>query len=112
MRDEQIHLVRLAGRHVDHGERVAGPVDEHLVAGHVHLPRRRRQTLALLAVLLAVARVAMAVGPLGAVLVPLQHQRYAAPLQLLVDWGDKWIVFRGLAAKRIGGMLVVSKYVW
>jgi len=83
-RDEQMRRVHLARHRIDDRHRVAGPVDEQLVAGHVRLPHDRRQTLPPFTVKLAEARVAVAVRALAAMLLPQDHQRHAASLQLLV----------------------------
>ena len=85
--DEQVRLVHLAGHRIDDGNRVASPIDEQLVTRQVRLPHDRRQPLPPLAVQLAEVRVAVAVGTFGAMLLPQDHQRDAAPLQLLVYLG-------------------------
>ena len=51
--DEQLHRPHLAGRRVDDVDRVAGEVDEHLLAGGMALPHRRAQPALEGAVLLA-----------------------------------------------------------
>ena len=85
--DEQVRGVHFARCRIDNRDRIAGPVDEQLVTRQVRLPHDGRQALAPFAVKLAEARVAMAVGTFGAMLLPQQHQSHAAPLQLLVHLG-------------------------
>ena len=53
-----------------------------LLARHMRLPHRRRDALPPVAVPLAEPAVGIALGVLGAVLLPEQRQRYPAPLQL------------------------------
>ena len=73
------------GRRIEYRHRVAGPVDEQLLAGNMRLPHRRRDALPPVAVALAEPAVGVALGVLGAILLPEQSQRHAAPLQLRMD---------------------------
>jgi hypothetical protein len=54
--------MHLARHRINDGDRVAGPVDEQHVAGHVRLPHDRRQPLAPVAVQFAELRVAVFPG--------------------------------------------------
>ena len=60
-RHEQPRLPDLPAAGVDDADRVAGEVDEHLLAGHVALPHRRRQPAFPAVIGLAEPRVAEAV---------------------------------------------------
>jgi hypothetical protein len=64
-RDAHVSCADLPSQPVDHRHRVAGEVDEQLLAGHVGLPHRRRDALAPLAIELAEPAVALAVGMLA-----------------------------------------------
>jgi hypothetical protein len=68
--DEELCRANLAGPSVDNRHRLAGIVDEHLVAGHVMLAHRRRQPVLKIAVELAKATVTVAAGMRRAVLLP------------------------------------------
>ena len=64
-RDEDLGAPLLAGRGVEHRHRVAGIVDEQLLAGSMRLAHRRRDGLAPFPIEVAEAAVAVAVGVLG-----------------------------------------------
>ena len=65
------------GRRIKHRDGVARPVDEQLLAGKMRLPHRRRDALPPVAVALAEPAVGVALGVLGAILLPEQSQRHA-----------------------------------
>jgi hypothetical protein len=76
----------LAGQPVDdHRHRVAGIIDEQLVAADMALPHRDRDPLRPGAVQLAKPRIAISVGVLLDVLVPQDLQRDVLALQFAVD---------------------------
>ena len=83
--DEQLHRPHLAGRRVDDVDRVAGEVDEHLLAGGMALPHRRAQPALEGAVLLAEPTVAEPVRMSGAILLPQERQGDALAPHLLVE---------------------------
>jgi hypothetical protein len=64
---------------------VARPVDEQLVAGHMRLPHRRRKAPAPRTVAFAEPAVGAALRMFDAILLPQQHQRHAATLELRMD---------------------------
>ncbi|MDP9138345.1 MAG: hypothetical protein M3N38_09220, partial [Pseudomonadota bacterium] len=69
---------------IEHRDGIAGPIDEQLLAGHMRLAHRRRDALPPLPVEIAEPAVAVAVSVLRPILLPEQHQRNAAALELLV----------------------------
>ena len=77
-RDEQVGFVQLARHRIDDRHRVAGPVDEQLVAGQMRLAHDRRQALPPFDVDIAEARVAVPRRAFGTVLLPQRHQRHAS----------------------------------
>ena len=83
--DEQLHRPHLAGRRVDDVDRVAGEVDEHLLAGGMALPHRRAQPALEGAVLLAEPTVAEPVRMSGAIFLPQERQGDALAPHLLVE---------------------------
>jgi hypothetical protein len=80
--DEDLGLAHDARLRVDDRHLLAGVVDEDLVAGDVVLAHDRRQPPLELAVQVAEARVAVAVGLRLPVLLPQDHQADAGPLHL------------------------------
>ena len=87
-RDEDLRLTDLAGQPVDdHRHRVAGVIDEQLVATHVGLPHRDRELAFPDSVQLAEARVAVALRIARDVLVPQDRQRDVLALELAMDSG-------------------------
>ena len=82
--DEDLRRPRLAGRRVDHRQRLPGEVDEQLVAGDVGLAHRQRHPPRRPAKV-AEAAVAVALGVLGPVLLPQQQQRHPGAAQFGVD---------------------------
>jgi len=74
-------------RAVGQRDRRAGVVDEQLLAGAVDLAHRTLELLGEAPIVLAELRVAIgvALGVIGAVLLPQQHQRHAFAVQLLVQ---------------------------
>ncbi len=77
----------VAGQRIDHRNRVAGKIHEQLLARHVRLAHRRRHAAAPLTVEIAEPTIAVAVRMFRAILLPQQHQRHAAPLELLMQLG-------------------------
>jgi hypothetical protein len=85
-RDEDLRLARLAGQPVDdHRHRIAGIVDEQLVAAHVGLAHRDRELAFPDAVQLAEAGVAVTLRIARDVLVPEDRQRDMLALELAMD---------------------------
>ena len=84
-RDEDVRAMLHASRRIKNRHGVAGPVDEQLLAGNMRLAHRRRDALAPVAVPLAEPTVGVALGVLGAILLPEQSQRHTAPLQLRMN---------------------------
>ena len=85
-RDEDLRLAHLAGQPVDdHRHRVAGVIDEQLVAAHMGLAHRDRELAFPDAVQLAEARVAVAVRIARDVLVPQDRQRDVLALEFAMD---------------------------
>jgi hypothetical protein len=74
----------LASRGIKHRDRVAGPIDEQLLARHMRLPHGRRDSPPPLPVEIAEPAVAVALSVLRPILLPEQHQRNAAALEVLV----------------------------
>jgi len=81
-RHKQPRLPDRPGGGVGDADRVAREVDEHLLAGDVALPHRRRQTAFPLVIGLAEPRVAEAVRMPRPVFLPQERPRHAAPAQL------------------------------
>ena len=98
--DEQLHRPHLAGRSVDDVDRVAGKVDEHLLAGGVALPHRGAQSALEGAVMLAEPTVAKPVRMRGAILLPQQRQGDALATHFLVDGRP---IRRRTSARRLRG---------
>src|SRR5438445_9310845 len=85
-RDEDLCLAHLAGQPVDdHRYRVAGVVDEQLVATHVGLTHRDRELGFPASVQLAETGIAVALRMALDVLVPEDRQRDVLALELPVD---------------------------
>ncbi len=81
-----MRLPCLAGQPInDNRDRVAGVVDEQLVAGRVILPHRHRQLHRPAAVEVTEATVAIALRITADVFVPKDLQRHMLALQLAVD---------------------------
>jgi hypothetical protein len=77
----------VAVQRIDHRNRVTGEIHEQLLARHVRLAHRRRHAAAPRAVEIAEPTIAVAVRMFRAILLPQQHQRHAAPLELLMQLG-------------------------
>jgi hypothetical protein len=85
-RDEDLCLAHLAGPPVDdHRYRVAGVINEQLVATHVGLAHRDRELGFPASVQLAEAGIAVALRVAGGVLVPEDRQRDVLALELAMD---------------------------
>jgi hypothetical protein len=85
-RDENLRRTDLAGKPIDdHRDRVAGVIDEQLVAADVGLPHRDRQPRRPAAVQLAEARIAIPFGASLDVLVPQHRQGDVLALELAVN---------------------------
>ena len=76
--------MHLAGRAVDHLDRLSGIIDEKPFAGGMGLPHSRRQAALPLPIELAEPRVAVALRLALAVLLPEQHEGDAGPPQLAI----------------------------
>ena len=83
--DEHLGCMHFAGQAVDEGDRLAGIVDEHPLAGRMGLAHARRQALLPALVALAELAVAIAVRMNGPVLFPKQQQRHRRLGQFAVD---------------------------
>ena len=83
--DEDLRRPHLAGRRVDHRQRLPGEVDEQLVAGEVGLAHGQRHAAAPGGVEVAEPAVAVALGVLGPVFLPQQQQRHPGAAQLGMD---------------------------
>src|SRR5674476_44443 len=84
-RDKDVRALLLASCRIKNRHGVAGPVDEQLLASKMRLAHRRRDALPPFAVPFAEPAVGVALGMLGAILLPEQSQRHAAPLQLRMN---------------------------
>jgi hypothetical protein len=85
-RDENLRRTDLTGEPVDdHRHRVAGVIDEQLVAADVGLPHRDREPRRPTAVQLAKARIAISFGAAFDVLVPQHRQGDVLALELAVN---------------------------
>ena len=98
--DEDLHAAYHAAEPVNHLHRVAGIVDEQLLAGEMHLAQGRLEAASPFLVTLAEPRTAEAVGACVAILLPQQHQRDVRAPQLAMH--ERSIGLRTLVAGPIG----------
>ena len=96
----------LPARPVDHLHTVAGEVDEHPIARHVHLAQRRLQPADPLAIQIAEPGVAEPIqaARAAAILLPEQRQRHVRPTQLAVHHSpvrNRTLVRRNSGRRRI-----------
>ena len=83
--DEHLGSANLAGQRVDHIDRSAGIIDEHLVASDVGLPHRRLLPPQPIPVMVTVTAVTKAIGRSGFVFLPQQCQGHIPTAELLVN---------------------------
>ena len=73
---------------IEDGNGVARPIDEQLLARHMRLPHRWRNTFLPIAIAFAEPAVSVTLAVLEPVFLPEQRHRDAAPLHLGVDDGQ------------------------
>jgi hypothetical protein len=101
--DEDLRLAHLAGQPVDdHRHRVAGVVDEQLVATHVGLAHRDRELAFPASVQLAEARVAVALRIARDVLIPENRQSDVLALEFAMDARPVGLGLPPMALLRVG----------
>jgi hypothetical protein len=99
--DEDLHAAHLAVEPVNHLHRVAGIVDEQLLAGDMDLAQGRLEAAGPFLVAFAEPRIAEAVRACVAILLPQQHQRDVRAPQLAMH--ERPIGLRTIVAGPIGG---------
>ena len=115
--DKNASTMFFTGCRIDNADRVAGPVDEQLLAHQMRLPHRRRDLLFPVAIKIAITAVAVAISMVRPVLLPEEQQRHAAPLQFALDFRpiDSGSRRRALAArdrKKTALQLFIAEPLW